>query len=153
MDRRALPIAVTINRYNQFPEYFGDNSIDLDNDTFKIELYNSSHTFTATHNDRADISANALATANGYTNPGANLTSVTWTNASGTITFDAANTSWTASGGSIGPADDGVIYSDTSTSPAADLLCYSIDFDGSQTAGDGTDFNVNYNASGIFTVS
>ena len=144
---------VTINRYDQFPEYFGDNGIDLDNDTFKIELYNSSHVYTAANNDRADVSVNALATANGYTNPGQNLASVTWVNASGTITFDAADTTWTASGGSIGPADDAVLYSDTSTVPAADLLAYSIDFGGSETAGDGTDFKITWNASGIFTVS
>jgi hypothetical protein len=143
---------VSINRYNQFPEYFGDNSIDLDGDTFKLELYNTSHTFTATHNDRADISANALSTANGYTSPGQNLASVTWVNSSGTITFDATDVTWTASAGPI-VASDGVIYDDTSTSPAADLLCYSIDFDGEQTAGAGTDFVVTWNASGIFTVS
>lgn len=146
-------MVVTINRYNQFPEYFGDNGIDLDGDTFKIELYNSTHAFNATHDRRADVSANALATGNGYTNPGQDLTSVTWVNSSGTITFDAADNTWTASGGSIGPADDAVIYSDTSTVPAADLLAYSIDFGGSETAGDGTDFKITFNASGIFTVS
>ncbi len=144
-------MAVIINFYNQFIEYVGDGGIDLDTDTFKLELYNSSHVFTAANNDRADISANALATANGYTNPGQNLTSVTWTESAGTLTFDAADTTWTASGGSIA-ADDGVIYSDTSTVPAADLLMCSIDFDGTQTAGDGTNFLVSYNASGIFTI-
>lgn len=142
-------MAVTINRYNQFPEYFGDNTIDLDNDTFKLELYNSSHTYTATNTVRADISANALSTANGYTNPGQNLASVTWVNSSGTITFDAADVTWTASGGSIA-ADDGVIYSDTA---ASDQLCYSVDFSGTQTAGSGTNFVVTWNASGIFTVA
>lgn len=143
-------MAVTINRYNQFPEFFGDNSIDLDGDTFKLALMNSSHTFTATHTQFSDVSANDLATGSGYTNPGKDLASVTWVNSAGTITFDAGDVTWTASGGSIGPADDGVLYSDTSTN---DLLAYSIDFDGSQTAGDGTDFVVTWNASGIFTVS
>lgn len=145
-------MAVTINRYNQFPEFFGDNGIDLDGDTFKLELYNTSHTFTATNTARANVSANAVATGNGYTNPGQDLTSVTWTNSSGTITFDAADVSWTASGGSIA-ASDGVLYSDTSTSPSTDLLAYSVDFDGNQTAGDGTAFLVSWNASGIFTVA
>lgn len=42
------------------------------------------------------------------------------------------------------------LYSDTSVN---DLLAYSVDFDGNQTAGDGTDFVVSWNASGIFTVS
>lgn len=142
-------MAVTINRYNQFPEYFGDNTIDLDGDTFKLELYDTSHTFTATNTVRANISANALSTGSGYTSPGQNLASVTWVNSSGTITFDAADVTWSASGGSIA-ASDGVIYSDTA---ASDELCYSVDFDGLQTAGTGTDFVVAWNASGIFTVS
>lgn len=145
-------MAVTINRYNKFAEYMGDASIDLDADTFTLELYNSSHTFTATHNQRSDISANALATANGYTNPGFNLTSVTWVESGGTVTFDAADVTWTASGGSIA-ADDGVIYDNTVTVPVTDPLMWSVDFDGTQTAGDGTNFVVTWNASGIFTLA
>lgn len=146
-------MAVTINRYNTFAEFIGDATIDLDADTFKAELYNSTHVFTATHDFRNDISANALATANGYTNPGQNLASVTWVESAGTVTFDAADVTWTASGGSIGPADDGVIYDDSVAAPGIDALCFSIDFDGSQTAGDGTDFKITFNASGIFTLS
>lgn len=146
-------MAVTINFYDQFMEFVGDGGIDMDGDTFKVELYNSTHTFTAANTARANVSANALATANGYTNPGQDLASVTWASVTGTQTFDAADTTWTASGGSIGPASDAVIYSDTSTSPSVDLLVCSIDFDGDQTAGDGTDFKITYNASGIFTVS
>lgn len=146
-------MVVSINFYDQFIEYMGDGGIDMDTDTFNIELYNSTHTFTQANNDRADVSANALATGNGYTNPGQNLGSVTWTQSSGTTTFDAADTTWTASGGSIGPADDAVIYSDTSTVPTADLLVCSIDFGGGETAGNGTDFKITYNASGIFTIS
>lgn len=144
-------MAATINRYNKFPEYFGDNTIDLDGDTFKLELYNVSHVFTATHTQRSDISANALATANGYTNPGQNLAGVTWVESAGTITFDANDVTWGATGGSIA-ATDGVIYSDTATLPV-DALAYSIDFDGLQTAGDGTDFVVAFDGSGIFTLS
>jgi len=143
-------MAVTINGYNKRIEYAGDGAIDLDDDTFKLELYNISHVFTATHTQRSDISANAEATANGYTNPGQNMT-VTWTESSGTVTWDATDVSWTASGGSI-TATDGVIYSDTATSPV-DALLYSIDFDGLQTANDGTAFLVTWHASGIFTIS
>jgi len=148
-------MAVTMNRYNQFPEFFGDNTIDLDADTFAIMLMNSSHVFTATNTVRTDVSANQIATANGYTQAtgggtGELLVSVTWVNSGGTITFDAADASWTASGGSIGPATDAVFFSDTA---ATDELAYSIDFGASETAGDGTDFKITWNASGIFTVA
>lgn len=139
----------TISIYNKFKEYIADGSIDLDTDTFKIILLDSSHTFTATNTQLTDVSANEIANGNGYTTGGATLSSVTWTESSGTVTFDAADVTWTASGGSI-TATDAVIYDDTST---GDLLVASIDFGGSQTAGDGTDFKITWNASGIFTLS
>ena len=146
-------MAVIVGFYNKFIEYVGDGGIDLDNDTFKMELYNSNHQFTAVDDRRSQIQANSLATANGYTSPGKNLTSVTWIEAAGTLTFDAADTVLTASGGIIGIAGNAVIYSDTATVPAADLLMCSINFDGNQSAGDTTDFKIIYNASGIFTIS
>ena len=137
-------MAVTINRYNKWPEFFGDNTADLDADTFDVMLMNSSHVFTATNTIRANVSANQIATGNGYTQAtgggtGELLASVTWVESSGTVTFDAADTTWTAGGGSIGPADDAVI-TDDSTTAVVDALAYSIDFGGSETAGDGTDF-------------
>lgn len=142
-------MAVTINKYNKFGEYFGDGTIDLDGDTFKLALMNSSHVFTATNTVWANVSANDLGTANGYTAAGQALTSVTWVESSGVVTWDSADVTWTAAGGSIA-ADDGVLYSDTA---ASDELAFSIDFDGTQTAGDGTDFKVVWNASGIFTLT
>lgn len=144
-------MAVTIQNYNKMVEYLGDNTIDMDGDTFKGELYNSTHTFTAADTQRSDIVANALATANGYTNPGQNLTTPTWVESGGTVTFDAADQVWTASGGSIGPARHMVIYSDTASAPV-DALMLNINFGQDETAGDGTDFRVNFNASGIFQI-
>ena len=146
-------MAVTINFYNHFVEYTMEGGIDIDGDTHDVILMNSSHTFSATDNAKADISANEISTANGYTQGAETLASVTWTESSGTGTFDAADSVWAASGGNIGPATDAVIYSETSSSPEADLLMCSIDFDGAQTAGDGTNFKLTYNGSGIFTVA
>ena len=146
-------MAVTINPYNRHMEFALEAAMDHDGDTFKAELYNSTHTYTAANDDRADISANALASGNGYTNPGQNLSAVTVTESTGTITWDAADVTWSATPGSIGPAADTVIYDDTMTTPVADALLFSIDHDGDQTAGAGTDFKITWNASGIFTVS
>jgi len=150
-------VAVTINRYNKWVEYFGDNSVDLDNDQFFHMLMNATHVFTATHTIRTDVSANQIAAGNGYVQAvggltGKELGTPTWVESSGTVTFDAVDTTWTASGGSIGPADDCVLFDDTSSTPV-DALAYSIDFGGSETAGDGTDFKITWNGSGIFTVS
>ena len=146
-------MAVSINRYDEFPLHFGQANINLASDTFKLELYNSTHSFDKNNQNRSQISANALATGNGYTNPGQDLSTVSWTEAAGTATFNADDVVWNAVGGSIGPAAHGVLYDDDALTPAADLLAYSIDFDGDQTAGDGTPFQVTWNASGIFTVA
>lgn len=150
-------MAVTFNRYNKMLEYIGDNTIDLDDNTigFFIMLMNSSHTFTATNTIRTDVSANQIATANGYTQAtgggtGKQVGTATWVESSGTLTWDHPDITWTASGGSIA-ADDGVVFDDDATA-AVDALMYSLDFGGTQTATDGGTFNVNPNASGVFTI-
>lgn len=151
-------MAVTLSFYDQFIEFVGDHSgatagIDLNNDTFKIELYNGSHSFNQVHTARAAISANALATAFDYTNPGKDLTSVSWTSTGPVQTWDAADNVWTANGGDIGPAEHAVIYDDTSVTPSVDLLMCNIAFGQAETAGDGTDFKITFNGSGLFTIS
>jgi hypothetical protein len=143
-------MAVTINVYDKFKEYIGDGTIDLDTHTFKVALLNNSASFTSTNTAWADISANEIANGNGYTTGGATLT-VTWVESSGTVTFDATDVTWTASGGAI-TAYKAAIYDDSTTSPA-DALCFFIDLDGVQTAADGADFKLIWNASGIFTLS
>lgn len=61
--------------------------------------------------------------------------------------FDADDVTWAASGGSIDAAY-GILYNDTD---ANDPPLAFIDFDGAQSACDGTDFKVVWNVSGIFT--
>ena len=144
-------MVVSINFYNQFELNVHQGDIDCDGDTFDVILMNTSHVFTATHTAKADIAANEIAAGSGYTQGAETLASVTLNESGGTLTFDAADSVWTASGGSI-VASDAVIYSETAINPTDPLMC-SIDFDGNQTAGDGTDFKITYNASGIFTVA
>lgn len=92
--------AGTFTLYDGVAEYLGDGTIDLDNDTFNISLHSSAFTAESTDDAYADLNAE-LATANGYTNGGAALTSVTWVRSGGVSTFDSADQVWTASGGSI----------------------------------------------------
>jgi hypothetical protein len=62
--------------------------------------------------------------------------------------LDANDISVTASGGTIGPATGAVLYE--ADSPGGLPLAY-IDFQGSESAGNGTNFNISWNASGIIT--
>lgn len=139
-------MAVTISLYNHTAKLFADGS-NLAADTYKLKLY-ASATFTASDTTLAGVTGTEATTGTGYTAGGQALASVSVT----TVTtndakFDADDVTWTASGGSIDAAY-GIIYNDT------DLLdppIAFIDFDGTQSAGDGTDFKVVWNANGIFT--
>lgn len=147
-------MAVTIKFYDQLAELIGDATIDLDAaaDWYHM-LVTSGFVFVATETLRTQVTEE-LATANGYTQTdgataGEVLASNTWVEAAGTVTFDAADTTWSASGGSIVASD--VVLFDTSPTSPLNPLCFTVDFDGTQTAGDGTNFLIAWNASGIFT--
>lgn len=139
-------MAVTISLYNHAAKLFAEGS-NAAADTYKLKLY-SAATFTAADATLAGITGTEATTATGYTAGGQALANVAVT----TVTtndakFDADDVTWTASGGSIDAAY-GVIYNDTD---ANDPPIAFIDFDGTKSAGDGTDFKVVWNASGIFT--
>lgn len=122
--------------------------------TFKVTLHTSTYTFAATHGVYADLT-NELATANGYTNTGQALASVTWTQASGTATFDAADLVWTASGGSI-VARRAVIRAIGTFNSLVDPLVASILLDTTPadvTTTTGNTLTLQWNASGIFTLA
>jgi hypothetical protein len=86
--------------YNSWKRDIG-RAVDLSSPpTVKMSLHTSTYAPQLTHAVYADL-GNELSTANGYTNGGLTLSSVTWSLAGGVATFAAANAVWTASGGSI----------------------------------------------------
>lgn len=141
--------------YDIFKEYIGDGTIDLDADTFNCGLYSSTSNFaTLTLSGRANLT-NQHATANGYTQPGSALASVTWVRAGSTTTLDSADEVFTASGGSI-VARAAVIDDDTVTTPTADPLCCYTLMDNTPadvTATSGNTLTIQMNASGILALS
>lgn len=152
---------VTIDHYDQFVELMGDVAAaytGLDSDTQIIILLNSSHTRTNANTLRSEVTANELAGGVGYTasdGAGAGEALVTPTSsqpAAGVWMYDAVDAAWTAAGGSIGPATDAVIFNDTITTPLNALLI-DIDFEASETAGDGTQFIIAFHANGIARIT
>jgi hypothetical protein len=136
-------MAVTISLYNHTAKLFADGSNAV-GDTYKVKLF-SAATFNATHTTETAAGGTEIS-GNGYTTGGATLAGVAVT----TVTtndamFDANDVTWSASGGSIAAAY-GRVYNSTDSTPLA-----FIDFGGTETAGDGTDFKIVWNASGIFT--
>lgn len=139
-------MAITISLYNHTAKLFADGS-NAAADTYKVKLLTAA-TFDASHTTLAATGGTEATGGTGYTAGGQALANVAVT----TVTtndakFDADDLTWTASGGSISAAY-GIIYNDTDTN---DPPLAFIDFDGSQSAGDGTDFKIVWNANGIFT--
>ena len=139
-----MPVSVSV--YNHTAKRFADGSNAV-GDTYKLLLATAA-TFSAANTTLAGITYTEVASGNGYTTGGLTLTNV----AVNTVTtndaaFDADDASWTASGGAI-TASYGILYVDSDTNDPPLAL---IDFGGSQSAGDGTQFKVIWNASGIFT--
>lgn len=144
-------MAVTVSLYNHTAAKFLDGSFAV-GDTYKINLY-SAFTFTASDTTKAaaETGATQLTTANGYTQDTKALTTVAVT----TVTtndakLDADDVTWTASGGDIGPAQYAMVYNDTDTNDPPVLF---IDFGQAETATNGTDFKIVWNASGIITLT
>lgn len=123
----------------------------LQTHTTKVILLNNSHTFTATHDAYANVSANELATTGGYTGGGATLASPTVTTDDGDTegAFDGTDTAWSSATFS---AYHSVLYNDTPTTPTADPLICSIDFGGVQTVSSGT-LTIQWAAEGIVNIS
>lgn len=148
-------MAASITFYNSFKEYVADGTFDLNTDTFKVALVLSGYTFSAAHTVYADISASEHSNANGYTTGGATLASVTFSQTSGTATFDAADTTWTASGTSL-VARRAIIYKSGTANARVSPLIASILLDTTPadvTVTAGNTLTLQYNGSGIFTLA
>lgn len=136
---------VSISLYDHTAKRFADGSNAV-GDTYKLKLLTAA-TFDATHTTLTATGGTEVANGNGYLTGGATLGSVVVNQTGNDAAFDAADVTWSASGGAI-TAGYGIIYNDTDTN---DPPVAFIDFGGSQSAGDGTDFKVIWNASGIVT--
>jgi hypothetical protein len=139
-------VAVTISLYNHTARRFASGANAAAN-TYKVALYTAA-TFNATNTTLAGITKTEVASANGYTAGGVTLANVDVTTV-GTngAKFDADNASWTASSGNIA-AEFAVLYNDTDSGKAPLVF---IDFGQVETASDGTEFLIVWDANGIFT--
>lgn len=122
---------------NNFRMLMAAGTPNFSSDTFKIMLMAAGFTFNpATHDLLADVSASEVAAGYGYTTGGNTLAGVTVTqddvNNRALVTWN--NTSWTASGGDVGPVCGAIIYDDTL---ASDPIVGFIDFEGEYTEADG----------------
>ena len=138
--------------HDRFKEFMGDNTIDMDGDTFVLKLFLSTSNIATTSIGDATTATNEHANANGYTTGGNTLGSVTWNRSGATVTFDSADTVFTASGGSIVARFAAIV----DTTPATDEVVAHCLLDNSPadvTATTGNTLTIQMNASGIFTLA
>lgn len=143
--------------YEKGKLHLADGTFDLDDTTnWKLALYlSTSNANTLSGSEVIADLTNEHAAANGYSAGGAALTTETWTNSSGTITFDAADVVFTASGGSI-VARFAVIYKNATVNSIVKpilAVCLLDTAPADVTATDGNTLTIVMNASGIFTLS
>lgn len=127
-----------------------NKEIDLDSDTLKVMLCNSTYVPDQdTHRYKSSVTNEVTGT--GYTAGGATLASVTvaYNAATNTLTLDAADTAWS---GSTITARYAVIYDATPGTDATRPLIAYIDFgaDVSTTAGT---FTITWDAAGIASLT
>ena len=85
-------MAATITEYDHLWKLLLTGAVDLTTDTLKVALVTSSYTPSTAHDEWADVSANEVATGNGYTTGGATLASPVATNSN----IDYADVTWTS---------------------------------------------------------
>jgi hypothetical protein len=143
-------MAVVTTVPNHYKYLLKTKVIDEANDTFKAILMNTTFAFNKdTHALLADVTADQLATGNGYTQNSKTLSGVAVTedDVNDKASTVWADVTWTASGGDIGPTGAAIIYDDT---VANDPIVMCIDFGADFTTPDGFSFQLQ--APGIDTV-
>lgn len=107
----------------------------------------------ATNTQLSDITQ--ISTGGGYTSGAGGGFAVTMSisETSGVCKVTGTDTTFTASGGSVGPFRYVVIYNDSATSPADALVCY-FDYGSSVTLADTETFTLDFdNTNGLFQLT
>lgn len=140
-------MVASISLYNHSLTRFTENANSAF-ETYRLMLL-SAGIFNANHIYLSDVTKTEIASANGYTANGQSLANVTFTVNGTATTFDADDVVWPAVGGSIS-ALYGILYN---ASDFSNPVVAFIDFDGTITAIDGSDFRVEWSTSGIVSFS
>ncbi len=133
-------MAVTVSRYNHTRKLEKNQELSIANFKFMLR---SSTPFDGTHTTTASLAGSEVS-GNGWTAGGETATYAVTTVDTDDARGDFTDISVTATGGSIGPATQGIIYQSSDNK-----VLWHIDFGGSETAGVGTDFKVTFDASGF----
>lgn len=131
-------------------QHNGTKVVDLNTDDLRVMLVTSSRApVQATDADMATIDDTEVSGTN-YTAGGYDLTGLSVTLATGTVTFDVGDPTWSQSGSGFSTARYAVLYKYTGT-PANDVpVCYA-DLGGDKGNVSG-DLTLEIDADGVFTI-
>lgn len=138
----------SFNKFDAFVEALAEKVHDLGSDTLKVYLTNDTPSASA---DAVFADLAEITPGNGYT-AGGNTAALTSSSQTGGLykLVLADPTSWTASGGNIGPFRFAVLYN--STTAAGNLIGWW-DYGTSITLGNGDTFTVDFDPStGVLTL-
>lgn len=142
----------TTQIYNPLRKYLMNGTIDLDTDDIKVALIASGYTFSAAHTHFADVSPNEVANGAGYTTGGKSLVGslADFTGAIGK--FSADNPVWTGLTKTFRYA---VLYAYGVLNGVTDPLiaCILLDNTPADVVVAGVDYTIQWNPSGIITLS
>ena len=133
----------TFNKYNDFVEQLGLEQHNLSTDVFKVALFKSTHTPSAT--DTTYSSTNEVTNGGGYTTGGEDA-QLSYTETGGTGTVTGVDIVWTATG-PVSDIKHAVLYNTTNNK----LVCYWTR-DQAVTLATGETFTVDFGTS-VFTLA
>ena len=142
----------TFNLINDWLDNMVENA-DLASDQFVVALSNTAPGSESTPPTGDGDGVLANVTEVSYTNLSSrNITTSSSSQSSGTYALVLTDLVLTSSGGTTGPFRYVYIYDDTVATPVDPLVCY-YDYGSALTLNDGETLTIDFNASGLFTIS
>lgn len=145
-----------VTLFNQYKVNLGEVLLDMSSDAFKLGLVTNSVTPAASTADprwgaggTTNLLSNECTPGGNYTTGGPTIGSTTWTESSGTVTFDGSDVTINSNASNPNNARWGIIYDNTDTGKRCVAF---LDLGGvtDLTAGNLT---VTWSASGIFSLT
>jgi hypothetical protein len=140
----------SFTKFNQFVEDLAKKVHNLNSDSLKVLLTNTAP--VATNSIKGDLTE--ISSGNGYTTGGNAASFSSGAQTSGTYKLVLADpTTWTASGGTVGPLRYAVLWNDTPSSPLDPLIGFW-DYGSSVTLQVGETFTVDLDGTnGVLTIA
>ena len=148
-------MSVTVSVYNHTAAKLWDLSVAANAGNFYVALLTNSAVFDAAHTTKSQVdNVGAYEVyGNGWTQGGVALSGVSVSTSLDVSKLDAAGVSVTASGGSIGPAYNALLYIDENGAGTTKTPLLFIAFNEAKMASEGNSFNIAWDADGIYTIA